>query len=76
MPRPTNQDLESAVLDVVNKAPGGVISHNALVAQLEAAGKGEAAKVILPLSQNKRINALVHSVPGQKPELRYTKVGA
>lgn len=51
MPYFINDGAEQVVKDAIT-ANGGKVSHAALVAALTAAGHGDAAKSLLPLSQN------------------------
>jgi len=64
-------DAEQVVKDAITAA-GGKVSHAALVQTLKAAGNGEIAQSLLPLSQNGVIVGRVEAQPVGKPVLFYS----
>lgn len=54
---------------------GGRVTHNDLVARLEAKGQGQIALQLVRMSQAGDIVAQVESVPGSRPGLFYSLAG-
>jgi hypothetical protein len=69
------QDALAAVAAIIRAAPDGVISHQALVDELEAQGNTQAIAMLQRLADTGEVTAKVVAVPDGKPELRYSLPG-
>lgn len=71
MARMKEQDRKTAVQDALTAA-GGTMSHNDLVAALEADGKAEAAESLLRIKREGAIYAKVSAQPSGAPVMQYS----
>ena len=70
--RGMDQNAAQEAINSAIEAAGGILSHNELVEQLDAAGKGEAGNFLLSLQQSGNLYAQVSGVPDSKPVLKYS----
>jgi len=71
MARITYQEALTMILGFIETA-GGELSHNDLLAELEAAGQPTAGFHVIRAARSGDISREVRTTPGSRPELVYT----